>query len=381
MKRKQEIRKENGITLIALVITIIVLLILAGVSISALSGENGILSMAVGAKNSTVVAEEKEAISLAWQSIILEREGNDFYVEANELETKMHSEGKDSVRVTGSGDLTVTYSDTGHSYMVSQNGEIISEDLEEIIEVADTNPGEFRGIGTEDNPYLIESIEDLVALSTKVNSGETYTNKYFELSQTLDFNSDKSYVNAEEKYLYKDDVGGYEKDINGEVIMTLCTTGEGFIPIGLNYSSRFEGIFEGNGNSIKNMYLNARQGREHIGLFGVVDNECSINNLILTGQIIVRNLENGYYIGSIVGYANNNGETLCSIENCYSKVNITCEAKKWQNVGGIAGCMYGSIKNTTNDGKIVVEGGDSGSFYEGGIVGIICVDRGRRKFN
>ena len=44
-------KKENGITLIALVITIIVLLILAGVSIAMLTGDNGILTQAQNAKN------------------------------------------------------------------------------------------------------------------------------------------------------------------------------------------------------------------------------------------------------------------------------------------------------------------------------------------
>ena len=44
-------KRNNGITLIALVITIIVLLILAGVAISMLSGENGILKKAAEAKN------------------------------------------------------------------------------------------------------------------------------------------------------------------------------------------------------------------------------------------------------------------------------------------------------------------------------------------
>ncbi len=44
-------RNARGITLIALVITIIVLLILAGVTISALSGDNGILKRATEAKS------------------------------------------------------------------------------------------------------------------------------------------------------------------------------------------------------------------------------------------------------------------------------------------------------------------------------------------
>lgn len=49
-----------GITLIALVVTIIVLLILAGVSISMLNGENGILKRAREAKEKTEVSQENE---------------------------------------------------------------------------------------------------------------------------------------------------------------------------------------------------------------------------------------------------------------------------------------------------------------------------------
>ena len=49
-------RKNNGITLIALVVTI-VLLILAGISISMLSGENGILNRATEAKEATSIYE------------------------------------------------------------------------------------------------------------------------------------------------------------------------------------------------------------------------------------------------------------------------------------------------------------------------------------
>ena len=45
--------RNRGITLIALVITIIVLLILAGVSIATLTGDNGILTKATSAKTST----------------------------------------------------------------------------------------------------------------------------------------------------------------------------------------------------------------------------------------------------------------------------------------------------------------------------------------
>ena len=59
-------RKENrGITLIALVVTIIVLLILAGITIATLTGDNGILTKANEAKEQTEIGKEKEIVQLA----------------------------------------------------------------------------------------------------------------------------------------------------------------------------------------------------------------------------------------------------------------------------------------------------------------------------
>ena len=58
-------RNARGITLIALVITIIVLLILAGVTIAALSGNNGILKRATQAKTKTGKENAEEQIKLA----------------------------------------------------------------------------------------------------------------------------------------------------------------------------------------------------------------------------------------------------------------------------------------------------------------------------
>ncbi len=57
--------KTNGITLIALVITIIILLILAGVTIATLTGENGILTKAQRAKEQTEIASQEEQRKLA----------------------------------------------------------------------------------------------------------------------------------------------------------------------------------------------------------------------------------------------------------------------------------------------------------------------------
>ena len=69
-------KKNNGITLIALVITIIVLLILAAVSIATLTGENGILSQATKAKTEDAHSSVREAISLAYSEYIMKLETN-----------------------------------------------------------------------------------------------------------------------------------------------------------------------------------------------------------------------------------------------------------------------------------------------------------------
>lgn len=60
--RKQK-KSESAITLIALIISIIVLLILAGVSLSALIGENGILNQATNAVEKNNIASEEEMLS------------------------------------------------------------------------------------------------------------------------------------------------------------------------------------------------------------------------------------------------------------------------------------------------------------------------------
>lgn len=86
---KEKFKNGKGITLIALVITIIVLLILAGVTIATLMGDNGILTKATKAQDEQADATVVEAISLAWSEyqIII----NDSTGEVTESETKIAS--------------------------------------------------------------------------------------------------------------------------------------------------------------------------------------------------------------------------------------------------------------------------------------------------
>ena len=129
MKQK-EIKKlrNKGITLIALVITIIVLLILAGVSIAMLTGENGILTQARNAKEATENAEEEEKIRLAAMAAIGESLGGD--IEQGHLEEELDNYfGSDGYEITpgennGEDGFIVTIDESGNQYFVDKDGNV-----------------------------------------------------------------------------------------------------------------------------------------------------------------------------------------------------------------------------------------------------------------
>jgi len=131
--------KNKGITLIALVITVIVLLILAGISISMLSGNNSILSRAGQAKDESVVGQEKEQVELAYVSVAVNKLGND--VTDGELQTELNKsvgDGKTDVSTNDDDTLNVYFIDTEHNYNVN-NGNVTkvemtdsSEDLKKL---------------------------------------------------------------------------------------------------------------------------------------------------------------------------------------------------------------------------------------------------------
>lgn len=70
-------RKERGITLIALVITIIVLIILAGVTINMLFGENGLLNRATKTAEEYSKSEAKEKVDLLLSEYVMDRENDE----------------------------------------------------------------------------------------------------------------------------------------------------------------------------------------------------------------------------------------------------------------------------------------------------------------
>ena len=66
-------KKNNGITLIALAVTIIVMLILAGVTISILVGNSGISKRAEEAKKASEIAQIEESMNLAYAEKFMDK--------------------------------------------------------------------------------------------------------------------------------------------------------------------------------------------------------------------------------------------------------------------------------------------------------------------
>ena len=158
MKQK-EIKKlrNKGITLIALVITIIVLLILAGVSIAMLSGDNGILKQATNAKEMTEKNEDIEKIKLA---ITEAQIGENGYEELNfhNFQKALNNQfGEDNaiVYINEDGTYDVDCLNSLKSYEVNENNIYQTIDWKEKMEKAVAREGQADksviGIGTDGN--------------------------------------------------------------------------------------------------------------------------------------------------------------------------------------------------------------------------------------
>ena len=113
---KGSFKEKKGITLIALVITIIVLLILAGVSIAMLTGQNGILTQAQNAKTTNESKSAEEKVKLA----VMGARADDGTLTVGKLRTELANYGG-----TVEGDtFPVTATVDGKSFTVDANGNV-----------------------------------------------------------------------------------------------------------------------------------------------------------------------------------------------------------------------------------------------------------------
>ncbi len=119
--RKKIFKSTKGITLIALVVTIIILLILAGVSIAMLTGNNGVLTQGKRAKEETTVGHEREAAQMAYTGAKAKKLGEE--VTAEDVNEQLTINGENATATEGTNKIIVTF-ESGKKYIIDQNGNI-----------------------------------------------------------------------------------------------------------------------------------------------------------------------------------------------------------------------------------------------------------------
>ena len=328
-------QKENkGITLVALVITIAIMLILAGVTIS-VSLKGGLFSRANEATSQMQIEAEKEQLLTATLGAL----GTNGRVNFNDLDSNL----PDNFTKISEGKYE---SSTGNRYQVTEDADItLLDGLEEEPDTPVTpptineepNPSNSNlnetatglvnasiwtnGAGTQDNPYLIESKENLAYLAKQVNLGNKYTNVYFRLDMDMDFED----------------------------------FGELWIPIGNTSNTYFDGNFNGEARCISN--IETSKNYNYRGLFGYTGPNSSILNLTVQYSNFEDNdsITKGEFVGGIVGY--NKG----IIENC-QVIESTIMGNNY--VGGIVGYNDGNIINCGFYSSSI-----DGTNYLGGIAG------------
>ena len=205
------------------------------------------------------------------------------------------------------------------------------------------------GNGTQEDPWLISSSNDLIELADWVNS---------EKAKTFDM----------------DDCGtGYFHGYYFKQISNIDLTGVDYAPIGYTDTDEiyFSGNYDGNNFIISNITSTGKQdsdGQTTVGIFGFIV-EAKIENIHVKNADFLAIGNNSYaHAGGIVGVAYDS-----SIKNCFVE-NSTIESKRnpSQNncAGGIAGyCAGGTFEKCISNNNII-----NSQCYGGGFVGEIDDD-------
>ena len=332
---------SKGITLVAIVITIIVLMILAIVSIK-LSRSSGMIEKAERTAIKYQESKEIEEIKLAIEQVKVKKLKTTIEKEKLQKEIDLNmglNWGKVYYYYDG---FLVSIIKSNRKYKINSDMEVSLINIE-IIE--DKNPGDITtGINGEEltgkdekSPYEIWCIEDLLEWS---NNYKKYSSSFIKLCTNLDFKSEVSYGNAEQK-----EYGDLNKDGEEQILIKELNSGIGFTPI-----NDFSGVFDGNKHKISNIYINSP--KQYVGLISTVYSSSIIKNLEVSGEIKLTSDNNIQHnsIGGIVGKGNG------IIENCINDCNIKYKKGEIYGVGGIAGYYNGKINKCINKGRIEAYG-------------------------
>jgi hypothetical protein len=209
----------------------------------------------------------------------------------------------------------------------------------------------FQGSGTKSDPYLISSVTALTYLAEQINvwPGKTFRGEYFLLTEDLDLG----------KHFW--------------------------IPLGCEGHQPFQGMFDGNGKSIRNLYIGSMEVDNvyaAAGFFGRLGNGAKIENLTIDGGVIIGGgREITSRTGALAGYllcSVSEGADSIVIRNCHTRnLKIVGANTEVANTGGLIGEGYSFsdgkgnafilIENCSNEGVVLAQA--SNYPCSGGIIG------------
>ena len=183
--RKKE--KNNGITLIALVITIVVLIILAGISISIILGENGLVAKAKRAATQTEKVTANEEMGMYMASLRIDKDAGSGQRLADYLSSNVGNDGLEDFLNNGDGHAQVAYKgnkflvnldDYTFTYLGKSDGQGVNRHIKQILNNNNEDvPGiamvEAGEIETEDLGWKVLSVnsDGTVNLIANRNTG------------------------------------------------------------------------------------------------------------------------------------------------------------------------------------------------------------------
>ena len=383
----KKFRKKNGITLIALVITIIVLLILAGISIAMLTGDNGILKKATTAKEENTKASAEEKVKIAvYGSYNVEGK-----IDATELKQNLNNvEGIDKT-TTNIKRLPATVICDG--YEVTINGTLDGQKLEpgEIVtgknEKYTKNGTAVIPVGFAIVPELDDVSEGLV-ISDVANDTENQGNQFVWIPVTdmsKFVRKDGYYNNNLQTMVSNGDCqeplasGGYDKEVEEyNAMKKSIEENKGF------YVGRYETGKDESKNAVvkkdKPVYTNIKWGNSMIdstgGAVEIARNFAkekgytNVTSTLIYGlqwDVIMQFIDNNYMDGecSETSYLRNS----IGKGNCGTGHQITTgsnENYKMKNIYDMAGNAWEWTMEASGNSFRVIRGGDCinvGSYY------------------
>ena len=221
-----------------------------------------------------------------------------------------------------------------------------------------------------DDSIKIGYIEDLVDLAISVNeSSDGASSKTYTLIRNLDFNDDSSYKNPTSTTY-----GDINRDGKIDDIKTELTSSKGFPMIGINgtlknetdesytVETSFQGIFDGKGYSISNLYIDSPSLTCN-GLFSNISDGAEIKNIKLLDSKVNGVTEK---FGSLVGCAKAK-EKQVTLDNITVTATVNGPSA---NAGGLIGYSEGTEANKVIVNNITANTNVSvGSAYAGGLIG------------